>query len=77
MPRSPVGPHTADDEASSDRRRVDAELGEVVVGLKPGRRYNDEVILVNPFGMAIEDVALATRVYQVALARQLGILLER
>ena len=71
------GPHTAGDEASSDCRRVDAELGEVVAGLKPGRRHEDEVILVNPFGMAIEDVALATRVYQLAMSRQLGIQLER
>lgn len=47
-----------------------AELGEVVRGHKPGRTSPDERILLNPMGMAIEDVACAAAVYRTA--RQQG-----
>jgi ornithine cyclodeaminase len=59
------------------KRRIDAQLGEVVLGSKKGRVHPDDIILVNPFGMSIEDVALATHVYQKALELNLGIWLER
>ena len=59
------------------RRRIDAQLGEVVAGSKPGREHLDDIILVNPFGLAIEDVALAGHVYRMALERKLGVWLER
>jgi ornithine cyclodeaminase/alanine dehydrogenase-like protein (mu-crystallin family) len=52
-------------------RRVDAQLGDVVLGARPGRTSTDEVVLVNPFGLSIEDVALAAEVH--ATARRLGI----
>lgn len=61
----------------SRARRIDAQLGELVSGLKPGRRHSDEVILVNPFGLAIEDIALAGHIYRQALALGMGIWLER
>lgn len=62
---------------STTKRLIDAELGEVVLGTKPGRSDAREIILVNPFGMAIEDIALAKLVYQEALQQKLGLLLER
>jgi 2,3-diaminopropionate biosynthesis protein SbnB len=58
------------------RERVHAELGELVVGAKPGRECPEEIIYVNPMGMAIEDVALAHAVYQAALARGIGQVLQ-
>lgn len=72
-----VGP---DEEVSTEAghcRRIDAQLGDVVLGKRPGRRTSAEIILVNPFGLAIEDVALSTHVYRIARARGLGTLLER
>lgn len=65
------------DEAPSEggRRRIDAQLGEIVIGTKPGRQGIEDIILVNPFGLAIEDIALAAQVYQIAQERNLGYIL--
>jgi ornithine cyclodeaminase len=50
---------------------VHAELGDLLLGRRPGRQGEHERILVNPFGLAIEDVAIAARVH--ATARRLGL----
>jgi ornithine cyclodeaminase len=57
-------------------RRVDAEVAELVLGTAPGRRSADDVVVVNPFGMSIHDVAVATEVARRAAAEGLGTLLE-
>jgi N-[(2S)-2-amino-2-carboxyethyl]-L-glutamate dehydrogenase len=49
-----------------------AELGEIVVGRKPGRERDDEIILLNPMGMAIEDIACAEQIYHEAVKKQIG-----
>jgi ornithine cyclodeaminase len=59
------------------KRRIDAQLGEIVNESKTGRDHNDDIVLVNPFGLAIEDVALATHIYQKALELNIGTWLER
>jgi ornithine cyclodeaminase len=56
---------------------VHAELGEIVIGRTAGRTHADQRILVNPFGLAIEDVALARSAYAAARALGLGVSLER
>jgi N-[(2S)-2-amino-2-carboxyethyl]-L-glutamate dehydrogenase len=68
-----------DDSAENQphARRIDAQLGEVVLGTRSGREHIDDIILVNPFGLAIEDIALATHVYREALQQNVGIWLER
>jgi len=43
-----------------------AELGEVVCGSKPGRESPEERILAINIGLALEDVIVANRVYEVA-----------
>lgn len=53
-------------------RRVNGELGDLVARRIRGRRSPGDVVVVNPFGLAIEDVALATRVYRRALEAGLG-----
>jgi ornithine cyclodeaminase len=63
--------------ASNDCRRIDAHLGEIVAGAKVGRDNRNEIILVNPFGLSIEDVALGSYVYQAAQELGIGVLLER
>jgi ornithine cyclodeaminase len=53
-------------------RRVDATIGEVLLGTHPGRRTDSGVILVNPFGMSILDIAFGSAVYEQALELELG-----
>jgi ornithine cyclodeaminase/alanine dehydrogenase-like protein (mu-crystallin family) len=52
--------------------RLDAELAEIVAGLKPGRRSPNERIVAMNGGMALEDVALAGLAYARATERGLG-----
>lgn len=54
------------------REDLHAELGDIVRGERPGRTDPDERILLNPMGMAIEDVACAAAVYRQALAQGAG-----
>lgn len=49
-----------------------ADLGEVVVGNKPGRTGDDEITLFKSVGLAIQDVATAALVYRKALAAGIG-----
>ena len=49
-----------------------AEFGEVVGGQKPGRENDQEVIIFSPIGLALHDVAVASRIYQTAVAEEMG-----
>ena len=51
------------------REDVRAELGEVVAGRKPGRTHNDEIIVFDSTGTALQDVAAAVAVYEKARER--------
>ncbi len=53
-----------------------AELGEVVAGLKPGRIDDDEIIVFDSTGLAIQDVAAASVVYRRAINERLGRLID-
>lgn len=57
-------------------RRIDAQMCEIVAGTRVGRRRMNDIVLVNPFGLAIEDIAIATRVYHRACELNLGMRLE-
>jgi ornithine cyclodeaminase len=72
-----AGPDTLGEKAINGCRRIDAQLGEIVTGAKVGRSRMDEIILVNPFGLAIEDMGLAAQVYRMAKEKELGLWLER
>jgi ornithine cyclodeaminase/alanine dehydrogenase-like protein (mu-crystallin family) len=50
---------------------IRAELGEVLAGLAPGRRGEDELTVFRSLGLGVEDLAAAERA--VARARELGI----
>ena len=58
-------------------RKIDAELGQVAIGTRAGRRCVGDIVLVNPFGMSIEDIAVASEVYRIATQLGLGVWLER
>ena len=50
----------------------DADLGELVAGLKPGRTDASERTLAINLGLALADVAVAPEVYRRAVARGIG-----
>jgi ornithine cyclodeaminase/alanine dehydrogenase len=51
---------------------VYADLGEIVGGKKPGRENPEERIMCMNLGLAIEDMAAATFVYEEAVKRGIG-----
>jgi ornithine cyclodeaminase/alanine dehydrogenase-like protein (mu-crystallin family) len=51
---------------------IRAELGEVLIGARPGRVTPDEITLFKSLGLAVEDLASASYIYQQAQARHLG-----
>jgi ornithine cyclodeaminase len=69
-----VGPG---DAAPPGVRAIDGTLGDVLRGRVPGRIRDEDVIVLNPFGMAIFDVAVAGAVARSAEARGIGRALRR
>lgn len=57
-------------------RRVDATLAGIVAGTHPGRSAATDIVLSNPFGMGVLDVALAGAVREVAEREDIGTLLR-
>jgi alanine dehydrogenase len=47
-------------------------LGEIIVGLKPGRSNDQEITIFDSTGLAIQDVALARVVYEAACEQGVG-----
>jgi ornithine cyclodeaminase/alanine dehydrogenase len=58
--------HHAIRTGAVSRSDVYAELGEVVAGKKPGRTSQEEIIIFDSTGMALQDVAAAAMVYEKA-----------
>jgi 2,3-diaminopropionate biosynthesis protein SbnB len=63
-------------EGNFSREKLHAELGEILIGGKPGRENEDEIIVLNPMGMAVEDIASAHEIYRKALAENIGVKLS-
>lgn len=59
-------------EGLFSREKVHAELGKIIDGSCPGRESDEEIIILNPMGMAIEDVACAQMIYQKAINENIG-----
>ncbi len=55
---------------------VRAELGQVVAGVRPGRRSDDEIVIFDSTGMALEDVAAAAAVYERAVQAGRGVKID-
>lgn len=51
---------------------IHASLGQVIAGLKPGRTNDQEITFFKSVGLAVQDVATAARVYQLARAKGVG-----
>ncbi|MEO5567021.1 MAG: ornithine cyclodeaminase family protein [Gemmatimonadaceae bacterium] len=53
-----------------------AELGEVVAGMRPGRRGPTEITLFKSLGLAVEDIAAAQYVHALAEQRPVGTIID-
>jgi ornithine cyclodeaminase/alanine dehydrogenase-like protein (mu-crystallin family) len=51
---------------------VHAEIGQILAGLRPGRTREDEVLIFDSTGTALQDVAAAALVYERAIASGRG-----
>lgn len=55
-------------------RDIQADLGELIAGEKTGRKNAEEITFFKSVGMAVEDIAVAQRIYRKAEENNLGIL---
>lgn len=75
--RGPFGALRAHvDSGRVTRENLHAELGEIVVGSKPGRERDDERILFWHRGLATSDIAVGALLYDRAVERGVGTLLK-
>lgn len=51
---------------------IDAELGSIINGRKPGRESEDETIYFNAIGMGLEDLCVVTHAYRLAMEQGKG-----
>jgi len=58
-----------------NKEDIYATLGEIVAGIKKGREGN-EITIFDSTGLAIQDLAVASIVYEKALKNNFGIKLE-
>jgi alanine dehydrogenase len=58
------------------RGDVHAELAEILAGRKPGRTREDETIVFDSTGTALQDVAAAALAYERAVAQGRGVVLD-
>jgi ornithine cyclodeaminase/alanine dehydrogenase-like protein (mu-crystallin family) len=65
--------HHAIDAGAMTVARVHAELGALANGEKPGRRSADEITIFDSTGTGIQDVAAASRAYELAKHRGVGL----
>lgn len=51
-----------------DRNKLFADLGEVLLGQKPGRMNEEEILLFETVGIGIQDLITAHHIYRAAKA---------
>jgi alanine dehydrogenase len=64
--------HHAMEAGAVTRSHVYAELGEIISKQKRGRENDNEIILFDSTGTALQDVAAASIVYEKAIAKNVG-----
>lgn len=55
---------------------IHAEIGEILLGKKPGRENDQEITIFDSTGMAIQDNTTAAKIYRNAIASQTGTTFE-
>ncbi|HDH86858.1 MAG TPA: hypothetical protein ENF36_02290 [Desulfobacteraceae bacterium] len=53
-----------------------ADLGEIAVGIKPGREKKEEKIICANLGLAMDDMATAIKIYKKAVENNIGTWLD-
>ena len=51
---------------------IHAEIGEILLGKKPGRETDDEITIFDSTGMAIQDNTTSNLIYRNAIASNTG-----
>ncbi|WP_240374022.1 ornithine cyclodeaminase family protein [Bacillus piscicola] len=51
---------------------INGELGEVVAGLKKGREHENELVIGNNIGMAVEDIMVGKAIFEAAANQGIG-----
>jgi alanine dehydrogenase len=64
--------HHAIEDGTVDEKDVHGELGEVLLGDKPGRETDQEITVCDLTGIAVQDVVTSQLVYERALKRNIG-----
>ena len=64
--------HHALEERAISERDIHAELGEVLLGTKPGRQSDDEITVCDLTGIAVQDVVTSQLVYERAVKKKIG-----
>jgi ornithine cyclodeaminase len=59
-------------EGAIGPEHIRAEIGDLLIGAKPGRTTPEEITLFKSLGLAVEDLAAAEYVYRQAQAKQAG-----
>ena len=54
------------------KQDIHAEIGEILLGKKPGRESDEEITMFDSTGMAIQDNTTAARIYRNALEQRVG-----
>ena len=73
--RARTSPHLAE-EATGNRNFIRGTLGEILSGLKPGRRDRNGTVVFSPFGLGILDLAVGRLVRDLAAGTGLGTRIE-
>jgi alanine dehydrogenase len=68
--------HHALDHGLLTKQDVHAELGEVITGKKSGRTSEEEIIIFDSTGTALQDVAAAAIVYERAVSARIGVVMN-
>ena len=63
-------------EGAIGPEHIRAEIGELLIGAKPGRQSRDEITLFKSLGLAVEDLASAEYVYRKAQEKNVGTWVE-
>ena len=60
-----------------DIPEIHADLGELVVGKKPGRQAQEERTIACNLGLVLDDMAVAPSIYKRVVEKGIGIWLEQ
>jgi ornithine cyclodeaminase len=52
------------------------DIGKIIAGAAPGRKNDEEIIIMSVGGMPVEDVAWGTVVYRNAIEKGIGVTLN-